>query len=283
VLSKVVVVTDSSATIPEHLVRDLGIVVVPIRLNLDGKSYRDGIDITPSEFYRRLRATGSAPTTSAPSVGEFAAVFEDAAQGALGVVAIHVARSLSSIHDTAVTAARSIKGTDVRVVDAEAATMAHGFVVLEAARAAAAGAGIDIVEQTALEMRPRVRFYVLLDTLEYLHRGGRVGSVARLMGTALQIKPVINLVDGHIEPYARPRTRKKATARVLQAMRDEVGTLPVHVAVLHADVPDEAQELHDRVSRGFDCRELLMAEFTPVMGAHTGPGVLGVAFYAERL
>jgi DegV family protein with EDD domain len=281
-MSNVVVMTDSNATIPGNLVRDLGIEVVPIRLILDGRSFRDGVDITPDEFYRRLPSAAIPPTTSTPSVGEFAELFEGAARGADGIVAIFVASGLSSLHDNAVSAARSLGGVDIRVVDSRAATIAEGFIVLGAARAAARGADVDTVEAVAMEIRPRVRFYVFLDTFEYLHRSGRVGGLVRMMGTALQIKPVVYLVDGEVKPYARPRTRRKATERVLEAMHDEVGKRPVHAAVLHAAAADEAAALRDRVSKEFQCRELLLTEFTPVMGAHTGPGVLGVAFYAEN-
>ena len=280
-MKRVVVVTDSNATVPKALVQELDIRVVPIWLNLDGRSYRDGVDLTPDEFYRLLRANKHVPTTSAPSVGEFLRVYAAAAQDSAGVVAIHLPPQLSAIHDIAVLASQLVDGAPVRVVNSHSATMAQGFVVLEAARAAAAGADLDAVADRAKEIAAKVRFFATLETLEYLHRGGRIGGAAALVGSALQIKPILHLVDGRVEPFAKPRTRRRAVRCMLQAMAEQVDGRPIHVAVMQADAAQEAEELRQRVAEQFDCVELLMTEFTPVMGAHTGPGLLGVAFFAE--
>ncbi len=280
-MSKVVVVTDSSATIPDELVRELGILVVPIVLNLGGRSYRDGVDLSPDDFYSQLRSADGTPTTSTPSAGEFSQVYRDAARGATGIVSIHVSAQLSSIHDTAVLASRSLAGTPIRVVDSRSAAMAHGFVVLEAARAAAQGEPMDAVVARARHLVPKVHLFAFLDTLQFLRRGGRLGGTAWLLGSALQIKPAIRLVEGRIEPFGRPRTRHKATERILEAAVLQAAGRPVHAAVMHADAPNEARELRDRLANRLHCEELYLTEFTPVMGAHTGPGLLGIALYAE--
>lgn len=279
-MNKVAVVTDSVATVPEQLIRELGIRVVPIILNHQGRSYRDGVDLTPREFYQLLRTSDELPTTSTPSVGDLAEVYADAARDAAGVVAIHVTSRLSATYETAVQAAQSIDAP-VRVVDSRTATMAQGFVVLETARTAAAGADLETVAARATEMTTKVGFYAFFETLEYLHRGGRIGGAAALLGSALQFKPIIHLVDGQVEPYARPRTRRKATQAVLDAMADHVGDRPVHAAVMHADCLDDAEALRQRVADQFDCRELYVTEFTPVIGTHTGPGLLGLAFHID--
>jgi DegV family protein with EDD domain len=280
-MTKVAIITDSTSTVPQPLVEALNIHVVPLLLHIDGRTYRDGIDLTPGEFYRLLRAEKPVPTTSGPSVGEYSRILADAASEAEAIVAIHLPPALSGVHNTAILASQRLDGVPVRVVDSRCTTMAQGFVVLEAARAAAAGADLEAVVARAVEVSAKVRFYAALQTLEYLHRGGRIGGAAALMGKALRICPIVYLVDGRVEPYASPRTRRKAIARMLRAMEQEVGDRPVHVAVMQGDALPEAEQLMERVSERFDCLELYLTEFTPVMGAHAGPGMLGLAYYVD--
>ncbi len=280
-MARVAVVTDSVAMLPGQIARSFGIGVVPIILNYGNRSYRDGVDISPSKFYEKLRADEEIPTTAAPSVGVFVQAYEEALTTAESVVAVHVARELTSVCRSAEMAAASIGGGRVRVVDSRSATMAQGFVALSAARAGRAGADLETVVSRAEEVRSRVRFFAFLETLEYLRRGGRVGAAAALMGHAIQIKPIVHIVDGQVAPLARPRTRRKATQAMLDIMAEEVADQPVHAAVLHAEALEEAHSLRERVEEAFTCLELHVAELTPVMGAHTGPGLLGLAYYVE--
>ncbi len=280
-MNKVRVVTDSTATIPEALLQELDISIVPVLLNFAGRSYRDGVDITPVEFYQRLRANKHLPTTSAPSVGDFVRVYAAAAQEATGIVSIHLPPHLSATFEAAVVASRLVDGPPIRIVDSRSATMAQGFVALEAARTAAAGGDLEAVVARAEEVAGKVRFFAMLDTLEYLYRGGRIGGAAALLGSMLQIKPVVYLVDGRVEPMAKPRTRGRAIECMFQRMVEEVDGRPVHVAVMQADARAEAEKLRGRLAEGFQCVELYVTEFTPVMGAHSGPGVLGLAFYVD--
>jgi DegV family protein with EDD domain len=277
----VAVVTDSVAMLPEQLAHDLDIRVVPIILNFGDRSYRDGVDISRSEFYEILRTHEELPTTAAPSVGDFVEVYEEALTAAESVVAVHVARRLTSVYRSAEMAAASLGKGRVRVVDSRSATMAQGFVALAAARAARAGADLETAASRAEEVRSKVRFFAFLETLEYLRRGGRVGAAAALMGNAIQIKPIVHIVDGQVAPLARPRTRRKATQAMLNIMAAEVADRPVHAAVLHADARTDADDLYERVTKGFNCLELHIAELTPVMGTHTGPGLLGLAYYVD--
>ena len=281
VTRKVVVVTDSSVTIPQNLAQELDIRIVPLLLIFGGQTFRDGIDVTPGELYRWLRANKHIPTTAAPSVGDFVRVYAAAAREASGILSVHPPPSLSAIYQTAVTASQLVDGVSIHVLDSRSAAMAQGFVVLEAARAAATGAELDVVVACAEEMAAKVRFFAALETLEYLYRGGRIGGAAALLGSALQIKPILHLVDGRAEPFAKPRTRRKAIRCMLQAMAEQVDGRPVHAAVLHADAAQEAEALKQRLAKQFNCVELYVTEFTPVMGAHTGPGLLGIAFYTD--
>ena len=280
-MSKVLVVTDSSATVPADLLQELGIQVVPILLNMNGRTYRDGIDITPSEVYRRQRASKTLPTTAAPSAGDFLRIYAAAAQEASGIVSIHVPSELSATYTVASTACQLVDGIPIRLVDSRSVAMGQGFVVLEAARAAAAGADLDEVVARAEEVARQVHVLAALDTLEYLYRGGRIGGAAAFLGSMLQIKPIVYVADGTVAAFAKPRTMSRAVELMLDEMARRAGNRPLHVAVLHADALVEAKELRREIEERFDCSELYITEFTPVMGVHAGSGVLGVAFYAE--
>lgn len=280
-IKKVVVVTDSSATIPPNLARELDIRVVPIVMAFNGYTFRDGLDITPSQVYQLLRESRLPPTTSAPSVGDFLRVFASAAQTASGIVSIHLSPKLSATFGAAVAASHLIDDVPIQVLNCHSAAMGQGFVVLEAARAAAAGAGLETVVARAREVASKMHLLATIPTLEYLHQGGRIGGAVALLGTVLQVKPVLYLADGHVDVFARPRSKAKALQVMLKHMTEQADSRPLHVAILHADALDEAEQLRQTIARQFTCDELYVTELTPVMGAHTGPGVLGVVFYAE--
>jgi DegV family protein with EDD domain len=280
-MSRVVVVTDSSANVPDDLVQKLDIRVVPVLLAINGQTFRDGVDITSGEVYRRQRTSKILPTTSAPSVGDFLRVYAAAAQDASGILSVHLSPKFSAIYKVAVTASQLVDGVPIRHLDCHTAAMGQGFVALEAARAAAAGADLDAVEARAKEVAGKMNLLATLDTLEYLHRGGRIGGAAALVGTVLQIKPVLYVADGHVDVFAKPRTKSRAIRTMLEEVAKKADNRLLHAAILHADVPEEAQALKQRVAEQSDCAELYITELTPVMGTHTGPGVLGIAFYAE--
>lgn len=280
-VSKVVVVTDSTATLPSDLVQALDIRIVPVLLVLDNQTFRDGVDIAPGEVYRWLRTSKQIPTSAAPSVGDFVRTFATAAQEASGIVSIHMSPDLSSTYNVALTASQLVEGTPIRVINCHTAAIGQGFTALEAARAAATGATLDEVVSRIEEVAAKVNLFLTLDTFEYLHRSGRIGGAAALMGTLLQIKPLLYLDDGRIGVMAKPRTKPKAIRLLVQRMAERVGDRPLHAAVFHADALSEAEDLRQLLADTFDCVELYVTEFTPVMGAHTGPGLIGVAFYGE--
>ena len=279
-MHKTAVVTDSVANLPPDLIERYNIGVVPLLVTFGLETFRDGVDISTAEFYRRLARDKVVPKTSTPALSDFVSVYSQAARRAEAVVAIHLAGALSGTAHTARQAAALVEAP-VYVLDSNTAAAAQGLVVLAAARAAQRGAGPEEVLAAARRVMARVRLLVMLDTLEYLARGGRIGAVQAWLGMMLRFKPIVSLVNGSVQPVERPRTRQRALERLVELMADEVQDRPVHVAVTQATARAEAEALRDRIAARFDCRELFITEFTPVMGAHAGPGVVGIAFWAE--
>ena len=280
---KIMVVTDSSAYIPEAALGDLSIPVIPLWVIWGEERLRDGVDIDPPTFYRRLRSAQTFPTTSQPSAGEFEDFFRQVGSGADAVVGVFLTSKLSGTVANAQAAQARLADLTIRVVDALSTSMGLGFIVLAAARAAAAGKSLDEVVAAAEEMRDRVHLLFAVDTLEYLHRGGRIGGARWLMGTALNIKPLLHLTDGTIEPLAQVRSKHKAIARMLEVAEGRLGGKRMEqAAVLDVDSPEEGDAIAAQVRERFGVPTVYRTTVSPAIGTHAGPGTVGMAFYAER-
>jgi len=286
-MRKVSIVTDSTACIPEELVAKYDICVVPLVIIFEGKSYHDGVDMSPGEVYRIMRRRENLPTTSTPSGGDFLSAFRRLSEQAESILCITVTAQQSKIYDTALVAKEIAKevipNTAIDVIDSRAVGGALGFIVLEAARAASQGADLAQAAEAARSMMPRVNFIAMLDTLFYLARTGRTGRAQAWAGTLLKIKPIVEHATstGETMPVARPRTKTKAVAHLLEIMAERVGDSPVHVIAHHADELEEGEKLKAEIASRFNCVELHLTEFTPGMGVHAGPGVLAIAFYTD--
>ncbi len=281
-MAQVAVVTDGGAAMPPELVEEYDIAVVPFQLIWEGETLRDGIDITPTQFYRRLRTAKSLPTTSHPLAGDFVRLYSELSRKAEAIVSIHVAQEFTGTYNTALLAAKQAATVPIEVVDSRTATMGQGFLVLEAARAARRGASLSEVVARVKSLIPRVHLLATLDTLEYLRRSGRVPTLKASLGSRLNIKPVFHMYNGRARLYAQVRSRKRAVQIMVEAIPKTGEKEDLHIAVLHADAPGEAQELKARILSQFDPAEIYIAEFSPVMGSHTGPGLLGITFYVDR-
>ena len=280
---KIVVVTDSSAYIPEAALGDLSVPVIPLWVIWGEERLRDGVDIDPPTFYRRLRSAQTFPTTSQPSAGEFEEFFRQAGSGADAVVGVFLTSKLSGTVANAQAAQAQLADLTTRVVDSLSTSMGLGFIVLAAARAAAAGKSLDEVVAAAEEMRDRVHLLFAVDTLEYLHRGGRIGGAKWLMGTALNIKPLLHLTDGTIEPLAQVRSKHKAIARMLEVAEERLGGKRMaEAAVLDVDSPEEGDAVAEQVRERFGISTIYRTTVSPAIGTHAGPGTVGIAFYAEH-
>lgn len=280
---KIVVVTDSSAYIPKEALGDLNIPVIPLWVIWGEEHLRDGVDIEPPAFYRRLRGDPTFPTTSQPSAGEFEDFFRQVSSGVDAVVGVFLTSKLSGTVANAQVAQAQLTDLRLRVVDSLSTSMGLGFVVLAAARAAAAGKSLDEVVAVAEEMRDRVHLLFAVDTLEYLYRGGRIGGAKWLMGTALNIKPLLHLTDGTIEPLAQVRTKRKAIARMLEVAEKRLGGRPMaEAAVVDVGSLEEGDALAEQVKERFSIPSIYRTTVSPAIGTHAGPGTVGIAFYAER-
>lgn len=284
-MSKVAIVTDTTACLPRELVEEYGIVIVPIPIIFEDRVYQDEVDITPSQVYRLLRE-GRIPTTSAPSPGVYLEAFRELSQRAESILYISLPSELTMVYQSATQAKEMAKEelphTPVEVLDCRTAAGAQGLVTVAAARAAAAGKSLDQVIESARDMIPRVHLLTVVDTLTYLGRSGRVPAVAAWAGSLLGIKPLLTISQGKARPITAVRTKQRGVERLLEIMRQRIGAKnSLHVIVMHADVLEEGESLKQRITSEFDCAEIYVKDFTPVMGIYTGPGLLGVAFYAE--
>jgi DegV family protein with EDD domain len=280
---KIAVVTDSTAYIPEEALGDLSIPVIPLWLIWGDERFRDGVDIDPPTFYRRLRESKTFPTTSQPSAGEFVDFFRQAGAGADAIVGVFISSKLSGTVPNAQAARAQLPELTIRIVDSLSTSMGLGFVALAAAQAAAAGQSLDEVVAAAEDMRDRIHLLFTVDTLEYLHRGGRIGGAKRLLGTALNIKPLLHLEEGSIEPLVQVRTKRKAVMQMLEIAEERLGGKRMaEAAVLDVDSPKEGASVIEQVRDRFGISTVYRTTVSPVIGAHAGPGTVGIAFYAER-
>lgn len=288
--TQVAVVCESTACLPPDLVERYHIGIVPIPFVIGTRSYLDGVDITPSQFYAMLPSLASLPQTSPPTPGAYINTWQQTAGDGHAVVSVTVDSKVSTLQRSTLLAqelaAETLPGVDVRVVDSLSAGMGQGFVALAAARAAAAGKDLDAVVAAAERMSRQVQLLVTLDTLDYLAKTSRIPQVAALFGGILAIKPIVQISGGDIRPLTRVRTRQRSVQALVNMMRERVERMSapgarVHLAVQHARAAEEAAALEDQLRGEFDCAEIFTTEFTPVMGGYCGPGLLGIAFYLE--
>ncbi len=278
---KVAIVTDSTADLPPSLTSSRSISVVPLTLHFDGRSLLDGVDITPTEFYRRLPHSTIHPTTSQPSPGQFAESYTSLLASYDSIVSIHISEKLSGTYESARQGAEMTDLRRVRVVDSQLVSMSLGLVVLAASTMATAGSDADAIVTKIESMRDQVQAYFSVATLEYLRRGGRIGRASALVGSVLQVKPVLCIRDGLVTPLERVRTFERALNRVVELARAVDRGRGVCVIVGHADAEQDAE----RMGRELEpvAETLMIQPLGPVVGAHAGPGVVGVGCYPADL
>jgi len=284
VTPRVGVITDSLACLTKELVEQYGIRIVPLSFYFRDKVYKDWVDITPSEAYELFLKNPESWYSTAPSPTEFLEAFHEVSNRTKNILCVTISSKLSTTYDVAQVAKgqaeAELPGTSIEVLDSRTTTAAEGFVALAAAQAAAEGKNLAEVTKAAEEMREKVTFVALLDTVRYVYRSGRIPKIAARAGSILDIRPIFTISSGVVRTVGIVRSKEHGVERLLKRMRDKVGQNPVHVAVMHAYAPDEAERLKERVSTEFNCAELWLTEFSPLMGYTTGTGTLGLAFYS---
>jgi len=285
-MGKIAVVTDTAACLPPEIAQKYNIPIAPLHIIIGGeKEYRDGVDLDTMEFYAKLRKMGKnekLPTSSSSILGEFIPIFESLRGKVDGVVTVVMSSPLAGCYNAALQAKDLVTDLPVEVIDTKTAMSAEAFCVLAAAKAAAAGGTLQQVAQAARDMMPKVHLFWIMETLEYLRRGGRVSMPAAMLAGWLKVKPLLTLdKDGKVAPVGKPRTMAKAIDAMLDQMASRVGNTPVHAAIMHGDAGENLNILKDKMTARFKPVDIWVCGMTPVIGTNTGPGTLAIAFYNE--
>jgi DegV family protein with EDD domain len=280
-MAKVAVVTDSTATIPEDLMKQYPIWEAPQVLIFGEETLEDRVDIQPSEFYDRLETDPHHPTTSQVTPASFQKIFAKLLDEGFDILAVLVSPKLSGTVESANQVKAMYPDAAIEIFDSESVAMGLGWQALMAGRAANEGATLAECLEVAERAKPKTGVVFAVDTLEYLHRGGRIGAGTKFLGTALQTKPIFEVRDGLVEPLERVRTRKKSLARVIRLIEERIdGRKPLHLASLHAKAREDARWLLEVGCAHLDPDEKVYSEVSPVVGTHGGPGVVGLAYLA---
>lgn len=280
-MANVIILTDSSAYLPKEIVAEYPIEVLPLTLIWEGQPYRDGVDILPDEFYQRLSTSESMPQTSQVTVNQFEEMFQKLLNDGHEVLCMGISKGISSSYDSAIQALKTFKGKPVEVLDTKLVSMALGLQVLMTARAAKEGASLAECKKIAEEAYPKIGVYFTVDTLKYLAAGGRINSAKRLVGTALNIKPILEIRDGKIELVESVISKKKAIRRMVKLVEKGIDDRkPVRISVFHALEQEAALELLAELKESLGAEEAILSHVSPVVGAHVGPGTISIAYMA---
>jgi len=281
---QVAIITDSVACLTREQVQRYAIGIVPLNIVYNGKAYKDWVDITPKEAYELFLKNPDVFSTSTPTPDDFLQAYRKAAQQAPNILCITLSTKLSTTNNTAIVAIdyarKELPGVNIEVMDSRTATAAEGFIALAAAQAAEDSKSPAEVINAAEKMRDKVHALVLIDTIRHVYRTGRVPKIAAQIGSMLNIRPLLS-ISGGVNFIAVARNHEKGIELLLRKTREKVGKKPVHMAILHAYIPEEAEKLKKQAAAEFNCREIWISEFSPIMGYACGTGTLGLAFYTE--
>jgi len=281
-MTRVAVVTDSSPNIPQNLIEKLEIEVIPLNVIWDEKTYSDGVDITPQQFYSRLEDSNTMPSTSQPSAADFLNVFRSLHDDGYHILAILISDKLSGTIASALQAKQELEEAKIEIVDSESTAMATGFQVLAAAKKAQAGHSLAECKATALQARENTGVIFVLDTLEFLHRGGRIGGAKRFVGTLLNVKPILAIEDGVVISLDQVRTHTKALDQIVEIIVERTKNADqVRLATLHANNEETAKRILDDAVARVNVQETIYSEVSPVLGTHAGPGAVGLAYLTD--
>jgi DegV family protein with EDD domain len=281
-MSKIALVTDSTASMPKALVDQYKIIVAPQILIWGEENFEDGVNITPSEFYTRLKKTTVMPTTTQVTVAKFHEIYESLLAQDYQILTIIISAKLSGTLNSALQAREMMPaGAPIEIIDSNSTAMGLGFHVVTVARALEQGATFAECVALAQKAKDHTGIFFAVDTLEFLHRGGRIGGATRFLGTMLNFKPILELRDGRVEAIERVRTRGKSLSRIVELAVEQIGSrTPIRLSTLHANAPDDAKLVMQEASDKLHPIESVFSEVSPVVGVHAGPGVVGLVYMA---
>ncbi len=281
-MSKIAIVTDSTSYLPQPLIDQYHITVCPQILIWGQDTYQDGVDITPTEFYQRLKTAKIMPTSSQVSIPSFKNAFGILLDQGFEILAVLLSSKLSGTIDSAVQARDEYPQAPIEIVDSFTTGFELGLHVLATARAAESGASLVECKALAEQAQKRTHIYITVETLEFLHRGGRIGGAQRFLGTALNIKPILDIRDGRLDALERVRTRGKALTRLIELVEEAVdGRKPLRLACMHANAEAEARAVLTQAASRLNPIETILGDVSPVIGTHAGPGTIGLAYMVE--
>ena len=283
-MSKIAFITDSTAYLSPEFVQKHDISIIPLNLHWDGDNYRDGVTITPHEFYNMLEASKSIPSTSQPTYGEFEVLMKDLAEKNDAVVAVLISSGISGTVDSALMAQKHLSNYAIEVIDSKLTSAGLALLIKALVRARAQGADAQQLTKLANRIIESSGIFFMVDTLKYLHKGGRIGGASRYLGGALDIKPILYLnQEGKIDALEKVRTKKKALQRLMDLAVEKADGKKAYVGIIHAQAPEEAKAIQMALSERIKYAEMETYELSPVIGTHVGPGTVGIALHTVDL
>ncbi|MFH1416163.1 MAG: DegV family protein [Elusimicrobiota bacterium] len=282
-MKKIKILTDSTSDLPLETAGEYGIRVIPLNVHFGDKNYKDGVDLKPDDFYHLLKNDPAHPMTSQPTHEDFKAVYAEMTADGSDVVSIHISSKMSGTVGSAETAGKELDNGRIHIVDSGQVSISLGMIALECAKAVSNGADLQEVISLTEKLKKRIKLYFIVDSLEYLEKGGRIGHAAAIIGGILHIKPILMLHDGTVCPFEKIRGTKKVLLRLEELLRDFMDTHGkdnVKVGFIHAACNDSLEKFKEKISGIYDPRHTVTVEIGPVVGTHVGPGVLGVSFYS---
>jgi DegV family protein with EDD domain len=283
-MSRIAIITDSTANLPMEWIRQYNVQVIPLKIHWGRQTFLDGVDITPDEFYARLSHSKSLPTISEPSIQEFRKAFENPADQSDGIFMPLISSGMSGTVASAQAAAREFSCLSVEILDTHTTSMGQVLILLAAARAAEQGKSLREVRCAANEVVQRLHGFFAMDTDKYFNNSGKISRTSNYLDNVLNTKPILFFnLEGKIDVLDRMRTKRKALQHLIAIAEEHAKRHPIHIGIAHANAPQEAQEFREEIVQRLNCSEIFTVEFSPAIGVHMGPGTIGIAFYTEDI